>query len=79
MREIRTLRVMCRELETRLGGTLRPTAPVPDPTEGQKNDQTAGLRKPCYGRAAFITALWPRTAVASDSCSAPIFTQAAGI
>ena len=32
MREIRTLRVMRRELETGLGGTLRPTAPVPDPT-----------------------------------------------
>ena len=32
MREIRTLRVMWRELETELRQSLRATAPVPDPT-----------------------------------------------
>jgi len=32
VREIRTLRVMRRELETGARGHLRPTAPVPDPT-----------------------------------------------
>ncbi len=35
MREIRTLRVMRRELETGARGHLRPTAPVPDPTPSQ--------------------------------------------
>jgi hypothetical protein len=32
-----------------------------NPEQGRKNDQTAGLRRPCYARVAFITALWRRT------------------
>jgi integrase/recombinase XerD len=37
VREIRTLRVMWRELETELRSHLPVTAPVPDPTLGHQN------------------------------------------
>ena len=51
MREIRTLRVMWRELETELRRHLGATAPVPDPTSVQRGPWAAWAQASSSGPA----------------------------
>ncbi len=55
MREIRTLRVMWRELETGLRRIIRATAPVPDPTS-MIDARLVHLAKECLHRRVLLPA-----------------------